>query len=62
MMRWTTDTPTEPGWYWVDDRRYPIGVICLRMRSTGELFWRGETIAVLGECRWSGPIPEPEEG
>lgn len=63
-MQWTTEKPTEPGWYWwrLDERKSPI--VFLRcgdnFHTVIDLYdgWDG-TSPDGGE--WSGPIPEPEE-
>ena len=50
-LQWTTETPTEPGWYWHR-----------RAKEDTPLPVRVENV---GDCRpgyqWAGPIPEPQE-
>lgn len=60
-LRWTRETPTEPGWYWM--RRgsgYPDPQVVL---LDFDCFW---VVGVdesfpLRDGEWAGPIPEPEE-
>ena len=64
--QWTTEPPTEPGWYW----RQQGHCIPTIVKVTDRNFGRGEKcLAVDGETReyfltcnaqWAGPIPEPE--
>ena len=67
-MKWTSETPTEPGWYWT--RRTgreqteciveTTGPYC-RVWPRPEDRW-GMPAADLAEGReWAGPIPEPKE-
>ena len=49
--QWTTEPPTEPGWYWQrrDKEDTPLPV-------------RVEDISDLpANAQWAGPIPEPQE-
>lgn len=50
-LRWTTETPTEPGWYWQrrDKEDTPLPV---RVENVGDC----PTAA-----QWAGPIHEPLE-
>jgi hypothetical protein len=54
-MKWTTEKPTKPGWYW--ERKFDTVHIKYFDRDLffGGLYTAWET----GE--WAGPIPEPEE-
>ncbi len=71
-LRWTTDIPTEPGWYWMRSSKLRPEV-CHVYESQ---FGRGlsvarvyhdeiETLSEFVLCRrnveWAGPIPMPEE-
>ena len=62
-MKWTSELPTEPGWYWVRnsttkhknivlvfDGLVAGNYTCLKVEEAHEIY---------GE--WAGPIPEPEE-
>lgn len=60
-MKYTTNIPTEPGWYWFrDDDAFENGDV---VHFTGTVFWYGNDSCDLrfypGE--WSGPIPKPED-
>jgi hypothetical protein len=56
---WTTDPPTEPGWYWV---RNTSDTTMSPYYFDSEEFWNGNDTY---EPRWfthfAGPIPEPQE-
>ena len=63
-LRWTTDVPTEDGWYWVtiggyfDMAGWKKRDCFYVVHSNGVL----ETISVNDEpriSRWAGPIPKP---
>lgn len=71
-MKWTTEKPTKPGWYWW--RRYPKkkaykvevkrGRGVLRGNQWLEVYWEGERVARFDEPvrgEWAGPLDEPEE-
>jgi hypothetical protein len=63
-MRWTTEPPTVPGWYWMRTPQGQIGchlVLTIGNRMAIVDSW-GLVCAAGLECEWSGPIPEPEEG
>jgi hypothetical protein len=50
---WTTDTPTEPGWYWV---KWSGGGTTIRHLNVFEIKREGHTMS-----HFAGPIPEPQE-
>jgi hypothetical protein len=57
---WTTEPPTEPGWYWVfwKDSSPEVGVY----EFNGEEFWVGaDTHTLDWLSHFAGPIPEPQE-
>ena len=73
QLHWTTDLPTEPGWYWLRYRSATEGarvtdVELIDIRH-GEPFF----VSYAGSLRrvyfhrncepveWAGPIPEPED-
>ena len=72
-MKWTTDKPTEPGWYWMDDgdNWYKQAVridVAPRSLGTEQLcVYSGiaEFVGLVDNCKegakWAGPIPEPED-
>ena len=69
-MHWTTDKPTEPGWYWLqqDSEAFEcVGVyedqdegLCCNFHALDDFI---HFMAEGGsDVRWSSaPIPEPEE-
>lgn len=69
-MKWTSEPPTEPGWYWTRRTgRGGMGTECI-VETTGPhcRVWPhtkdrwGTPAGALEESReWAGPIPEPEE-
>lgn len=65
-MKWTTEKPTAPGWYWYrsivcEVTRYTrvVEVFPNGKVSDGSLFPMDHVDKFNGE--WAGPIPEPEE-
>ena len=62
---WTTERPTEPGHYWVEDRGGTKGIHKLGHRPDGRLvvldpsFFIGWDLGAY--CRFAGPIPKPVE-
>lgn len=70
-LRWTSEPPTEPGWYWwrwksFDGWMKEFGCILKVCEDTdGVLTWcppEGMWVAVGKECfgEFAGPIPQPE--
>jgi hypothetical protein len=65
-MRWTTEPPREPGWYWYRPRsnkkwrlvETAFGHCGLREQRPA---WRPFFWFMPTNGEWSGPIPEPEE-
>lgn len=55
-LRWTKETPTEPGWYWNRREGHPEEMTISWYSETrlGNLYTDGKDL-------WAGPIPEPEE-
>ena len=66
-MKWTTELPTEPGWYWL--REYGQQPIIVRVKKDkdvpgillAEAVYLNIAVQILVGCEWAGPIPEPEE-
>lgn len=63
-MKWTTEKPTKPGWYWFKSTEGTVRIY--------EIVWLGgEPTAKVGglscpfknlhDRHWAVPIPEPEE-
>jgi hypothetical protein len=74
-MKWTTDKPTEPGFYFmrrVDINGMPYGIAQVRSFpfGSGDIYievYVSDHWQSLNEfnrdvrCEWAGPIPMPEE-
>ena len=64
---WTTEPPTEPGWYWVT---YAGGVSVIKVRQDEKGLWiedgyySDQRLAIDSAWKyhshWLGPLPEPE--
>lgn len=67
-MKWTDESPTEPGWYWYRQKE-----------NVPEKYWRPHQVVAVDDClfvsttkhgndrevkfftgQWAGPIEEPE--
>lgn len=73
-MNWTTEFPTEEGWYWLRYARGEPDILYVRCYHDGRLScedWgelaRGDTFKTPEEygekysvTHWAGPIPEPK--
>ena len=64
MRQWTTEKPTEPGWYWVKERDIWrsiafIGAVQFEERTV--ITESGREVPFDDVLVWSGPIPEPTE-
>ena len=62
-MKWTTEPPTEPGFYWVKEYRDSVPNIVLTY-DTGEESLKcedGQYVLLMDTAKWAGPIQEPEE-
>ncbi|WP_454826048.1 hypothetical protein [Paraburkholderia xenovorans] len=66
-MKWTTDTPTEQGLYWLHEEDDDPNVVALSKNPVHGMLvlWHGsesETpLSILTNCRWYGPITPPSE-
>ncbi len=75
-MKWTTDKPTEPGWYWhkeliyLDDENQTWTTnMLLVAEQAGEMracflndnFELYDNNIYMWDGEWAGPIPEPVE-
>jgi len=75
-MKWTTENPTEPGWYWVKHPFFnKIIAKIYKYVSQGFDDEKGTEILFVSEsgpskqldsnfyrnCEWAGPISEPVE-
>lgn len=68
-MKWTTDKPTQPGWYWIKDGS-AARIVELEIGTFDGVYvawvWQVGSRAQIPLERfncgeWAGPIPEPEE-
>ena len=65
-MKWTTETPTEPGWYWVRSPRSPMGIVLVVPFGSGlavdsPMFVPEYVCDCDDGTEWAGPIPAPKE-
>jgi hypothetical protein len=59
---WTTEPPTEPGWYWVKDQsNHSFSRVTVLRWSEGELHDSYNTWSRVEFSHFAGPIPEPQE-
>lgn len=64
-MKWTTERPTEPGFYFFRSPLRERRIVKVVVDDyTGALIVSGECVFnevsnFLPECEWAGPIPEP---
>ena len=68
---WTTDTPTEPGWYWNRSEAWSPEIVrlyydadnelCYTVNGVGDNCWLVEGLASEPGCEWAGPISMPKE-
>lgn len=74
-QKWTNDTPTKPGYYWLestDDEEDCVSLIVDVYKDEGDeggytlyakvphWLFGVEVSSIIG--RWAGPLPKPEEG
>lgn len=69
MLSWTSEPPTEPGWYW--NRQSKIDTpIMTYVSKYGRVFGyyphlgvdgHAEFLVSVRKSQWAGPIPEPVE-
>lgn len=59
-MRWTTETPKNPGWYWWRWQEYGERIQFVEIEKDGT-FWTPNEFA-LQDGEWAGPIERPEDG
>ena len=61
-MKWTTEKPTKPGWYWFKDHSYKyIMYINPDIMPNGKDGYDGKEWMFSWEALWAGPIEEPED-
>lgn len=71
-MKWTTDIPTKPGWYWIDaspvTKQPFIGKLAVPPVAVRQYVWDtpclwigSDTYPVVLVKRWSGPLTPPED-
>lgn len=66
-MKWTTEKPTQEGWYWFRSQRH-IEQVCRVNFYAREKIWKayftdgapGTIIGELTEGEWCGPIKPPK--
>lgn len=61
-LTWTSQAPTEPGWYWCKQpnrkRGHIVHVLKINRLSCD---CAGDEWRTLNAYHWSGPLPEPQE-
>ena len=65
-MTWTTDTPTKPGWYWLQAHQMKPRVIELIAEQEPQRLLIADSSTPVdalegGIYRWAGPLDAPEE-
>lgn len=60
-LQWTTETPTENGWYIFQERRNRRLCCVIDGKVTGFAFGLCKVEDLRGRGQWAGPIPEPQE-
>ena len=70
-LHWTTETPTEEGWYWnrvAGKETIPVrlyydsnGEYCYQVAGLPDECWLVESLTDEVGCAWAGPILEPQE-
>lgn len=76
-LRWTTEPPQEPGWYWYrNTNKLDVHIVCISYEWDEHMVdfelaarfvletpynWHNPHPVVLMDGEWAGPIPEPEE-
>lgn len=69
-MIWTTEKPTQPGWYWCrwfDEYEYGEPFTCYLDHNDDDILcviqleFAWLPLDEFGVRQWAGPIPHPEE-
>lgn len=72
-MEWTTEKPSNPGWYWYQqDSEFPECLLLYKHHDDGLCVVTGTNVHTVDDfhalmmeeehdIRWAGPIPEPTE-
>jgi hypothetical protein len=65
-LTWTTDKPTEPGWYWFQDSWVGPYIVWIYWADSSKkdliAHGREDYSVSVRYGQWAGPIPEPEGG
>ncbi len=61
--RWSTDQPTQPGWYWFRGKAHEADAFIVLVDEAGQFQWPdgGFQEVSLARGEWAGPIQEPKE-
>ncbi len=59
-MKWTTEKPTETGWYWIKDSHWCEGII-VRVNADTRKYYDGDLHNFPLNAKWAGPISVPED-
>ena len=60
---WTTNNPTEAGWYWYRGQAHEADPFIVQVDDVGQFQWPdgGYQEVKLAKGEWAGPIQLPEE-
>lgn len=62
---WTTDKPTQPGYYWMQNEDWGPGIVYIWQHPLGrlEVEWGDDSYILDGfdADKWAGPLPVPQE-
>lgn len=58
-MKWTSEKPSVPGWYWWRDNI--VRVVYIGEYPPGNLYIMGYHNLRVAKGEWAGPLTEPEE-
>lgn len=63
-LKWTTDLPTQEGWYWLKEENEPLIVVTVRFECGELVYYEAmseiDCCVALAEGEWYGPIEPPE--
>ena len=63
VLRWTTQKPTQAGWYWYRGRSHEEEPLIVQVDHAGQFQWPdgGFQEVTLTKGEWAGPIEPPED-
>jgi hypothetical protein len=62
-LRWTTQKPTQAGWYWYRGQAHEEEPFIVQVDRAGQFQWPdgGFQEVTLAKGEWAGPIEPPED-